>query len=617
VVVVEDENREQLPRFTPEEYAAYKQAPQWARDGFDSETEYTSHWCTTIKTWHDESEQAFSKEKQVWDICYDAYESSAMKLVGAASVLEDEVARFKIPVMKNAALDEIAALYAGPYQPVVKALSESAKQMAALANQYIGLELKLNSFDGLKFDLGLDGFITDLWVMKIYTTDEDPGPFDQPEKIVLERIDPRNCFWDPKAKRMHWPLMDFFLVQEEVDLGVARNRFKDKAALIDEALTEPDTTKSRWSSRLQTLPGQRKGSAGQERKKVHIKECWLHDDRMVFRPYIDETETGTELRVNDEGYVEGDWERAYPYGRMIVTASDKVILADCANPFWHKELPFVFCKLTPSTKLISVGKAAAILGIERKINDTETRVHSYMQAETERPMQAEVGALPTNLAWYKTTGQSRNILLLNPGKMFVRPQPVETPAFLVPYLGRLMYYRDETAGQGGLKGKLPDNMAGDAVQAIQAQTMSRQSMQVVMIAQAMREAGEKLFWTIRETYPEGISAKIYTPDGKEVDAVWDEKAIDSAFFVNVDVASNVPGGQQAAANQAVFLWDKKLVDQAYVLPTLQIDGWEQIIQRMQEKRSNDIFMQGLGRSLGLQLKEAQKGDEKSGNQRQM
>jgi hypothetical protein len=605
-VVVVMVHTDDLPKFKLEEYIEYLQAPQWAKEGCESEAEYHSEICARVKKWYDQSAEAFRQEKQTWKICYDLIENTAKNAVQSGLVTEDAIAQGRIPILKNTMLDEVAALYGGQYVPVLKAIAEPVQPLIALANQYLRIGLKLNAWESLKFDLGLDGFVCDLWVLKIYTDDEEPGPFGENERIVLDRIDPMNCYFDPEAKRLQWSAMDFFIVEESLDIGVARNRFKDAARLITKDLAEPAGTERSKSSGILTLPGTReRWASGSERARLKIKECWFHDERMQFRAYKDDTPNGEVVRVGEDGYVEGEWEKAYPNGRMVVTCADQVVLRDCGNPYWHDGLPFEFCRMTPSTKLISVGKAASILGIERRVNDIESRVHSYAQAEIERPMQADTGALVNNIAWYKTTGQSRAILIKNAGKAFVRPAPVEVPSFLIPYIGRLSNYRNEIAGQGGiLRGEIPEgaNLAAETIQSVQGLGMSRLSMQSVMISQAMRNVGEKYFWLMRETFKTGLKAKVYTPTGQEIEVEWDEKAIGNEFFVDVDIAANTPGGQQAMITNAVSLKREGIVDRPYVLQTIGIEGWEQIDQRMRQKELEDIQTQGFGRSLGVQVK---------------
>lgn len=615
-------NDDTLPKLTVPEYIAYLKAPQWVREGCNSEAEYQNKYCQFVRECYEESREAFREEKEVWQLCYERLTNTQKTAIRSASILEEAIARAMFPIMRNSMLEEIASLYAGQYAPVYKALSKESQQMISLANRYLIIELKLNDWDTLKFELGVDGFVADIWIVKIYTDDEEPGPFGEKERIIIDRINPMNCYPDPKATRWKWSQMAYFIVEQSEEIGTVRRRFQDKARLIDKNLSEPaDPNKEKWAgSQLMVLTGQKKQwQSGQERLQIQVKECWLHDDRSVFRGYEETYEdekgnTKSRVMIDDDGYVIGQWERAYPYGRMIVTAADKLILRDIKNPYWHKDLPFEFCPMGPSAngKLFTIGKAAPLLGIERKINDIETRVHSYAQSEIERPMMADAGALPTNAQWFRLGNRSRQMVILNKGYNIVRPQPVETPQFAIGYLGRLTQYKNETLGMSGiLKGEIPEGlqMSAQGMQDIQGTAQGRMNMSSVYVGGTMKRIGNKMLWLQRETYRKDLKAQVFTPEGEQITVDWNEEALGNDYFVDIDLAANQPGGQQAIINQAISLKRESLVDRPYCLSVSGIEGWETIDQRMNARREKEITAQAFARTFGINVKRAEKQDE--------
>jgi hypothetical protein len=616
------DDNDDLPKYTLEEYISYLRAPQWVLEGCASEAEYVNQYCEKVKTWYNSSRDAFRNEKEKWQVCYERLQETQKTAARAASILEDAVAAASFPIMRNSMLEEIASLYAGQYAPVFKALSKETQPMVSLANRYLLVELVLNDWDTLKFELGVDGFVADIWITKIYTDDEDPGPFGEEQRIVIDRVAPMNCYPDPKAPRWKWSNMEYFIYEESLEIGVCRNRYPDRAKLIDRHLSEPDDpNKEKWAgSQLMFLTGQkRQWQSGQERNRIQTKECWLHDERMRFRAY-EESYTDSEgnskdrVQVDDDGYVIGQWERAYPNGRMIVTAADRIILRDVANPYWHKELPFEFCPMGPQSggKLFSVGKAAAILGIERKTNDIESRVHSYAQSETERPMIVEHGALPTNAQWFNLNTRSRGMIIKNKGYEIYRPPPIETPQFLPGYLSRLGIYKNQTMGMSGiLQGEIPEGMqmSAQGIQNIQGNAQSRMNMESVYVGTAMKRIGNKFLWLMRQTYKADMSAQVFTPTGEEITVAWNADAFGTDYFTSIDIAANQPGGQQQIIQQAINLKRESLVDRPYCLSVSGIEGWEQIDQRMNKKRQDEIQAQAFARSFGVQVKKAEKDDQ--------
>lgn len=605
-------------RFTEQEYNDYLNSPQWARDGFDSEDAYETSWCNRIREWQRESEDATRSIRDVWKNCYKGMYQPIMRSATSSPTYEDNIAAYRLAIMKNECLEEVAALYANDYIPTLQSLGDQVKPLCALGNMYLQQEFKLNGWQALKFTLGVDAFITRQWIVQVNTDDDQKGPFGQPKKITINRIDPRNFFPDIKATRLDWNAMDYIIVTEETDMGVARAKFKEKAAKIVENLTEPGKpfTQRYSNSQLVVMPGMKGiNETVTDRNRLHLKMCWLHDERYEFKAETYEDESGDEkTRVDSEGFVVGSFQKAYPYGRLIVTAADKVILLDIGNPFWHREAPFVVCSQEPDMgDIIGVGKAAEMLGIERRVNDVESRVHSYAQSEIERPMQADVGALVTNSAYYKTTGMSRAIMLKNPGKNFVRPPAIETPQFIVPYLQRLMGYKDMIIGKNPMmQGQIPPNLSGEAVQSTQAYGQSRWGMQSVFISESLRKLGYQVFETIRQTYPENIGATIMLPDGSEVHTDWDSDALDGAYFMSIDIAANQPGGKQAMQQNLITLYDKGLTDDIYTLQNLGVEGWQDIIKRKRSMKQQQIYDQAAGRAAGLELKEIIKQNERPG-----
>lgn len=609
-----------IGKFTLETYLEYLKAPQWVRDGFDSETEYKSTWCNQVKNWYDQSDNASRTVRDIWTTCYKALTQPTMRSANSSPTFEDNISAYRIPILKSECLDEVAGLYANDYIPTLTPLIDQAKPMTLMGNQYLKQEFLINCWRSIKFTLGVDAFVTDMWVVKTNTSDDAPGPFGQERRVTIKRVDPRNCFPDNKAPSLEWQDMDFFIVTESMDLGVARNRFKKKAAEITMTLAEPDKTmhKRYTNSQLVTLPGMKGTSeAVTDRARVQIKECWFHDERYEFVAEKYEDVGGVEkIKIDDEGYVVGAWKKAYPHGRMIVTAGDMVILEDIANPFWHKQMPFIVMRANPDMgELLTVGKAADILGIERRVNDFECRVHSYGQSEIERPMQADVGALPTNISMYRTTGQSRAILLKTAGKTFERPAPVEVPQFVAPYLARCDGYTQRITGRPAImQGRLTEGsqIGAQGMQDTQAYGASRMGMESIFIAEAMRKLGFQVFELIRETYPKDLSAVVMLPDGTEEELDWNSDVLNSAYFMEVNLAANTPGGKQANSTFLTTLYDKGLTDDIFTLQGMGVDGWQDVIRRKRARLDEEIFEQAAGRAAGLQIKSLTKLNEKPG-----
>ncbi len=611
-------------RFTLEEYLMYLKAEPWQLDNFASELEYEAAWCQKIKQWHEASAKKHEDERKVWDICYRALREPTIKSAKASPAIEDSISAARIPLLKSECFDEVASLMANDYIPMVNAIRDEAKQQAALGNIYLSREFKINKWRTKKFSMGVDGFVTDMFVCKVSVRDDAPGPFGQKYRICIDRIDPRNYFPDPEAETLNWEDQDYAIIAQSVDIGVARSMFPLKARYITRSLAEPVKQRNRFGSGsgFVTLPGQRNGENAQERERIHLKECWLHDERYKFVAEEYEDVAGgsvKKIRVDDEGYVVGTWEKAFPYGRMIVTAHDKIILEDIPNPFWSQTAPIVAQRMSPVVggDLIGVGKAADILGLERKVNDVESRVHSYAQSEIERPMHCEVGALTNNTMYYNTTGRSRAIMLKNGGKEFARPVPTETPAFIQPYLMRLDAYVSKITGRPPImSGNIAEGaqLSNEALQNTQSFGASRYGMQSIFIAQFTCEVGKLVFDLIRETYPSKgeLTATIMLPDTTTETIEWNHAQLNGAFFMDIDLASGTPGGKQAANAALMTMFEKGLTDDVYTLQNMGVDGWQDVITRKRATKQDLVYQQSAGRAAGIQIKDVTKMNAKPG-----
>lgn len=605
-----------LPKFDLPAYIEYLKSPQWYKDDFDTESAYQSYWCGKIKDWRDQSEAAFKWEKEVWQTCFDALDMNIKKGAVSSQAFERNIAGSKIPFMANEMHVEVAALYSSDYIPTLVPLSEQVGPLVGLGNQYLRLELNLNDFAAEKFELGRDGYVTNMWILKVYVVDAD-GPFGQDKKIVIERIDPRNCFFDEKAQCLEWPYMDFFIVEQDLDIGVVRDMFKEKANLIDKHLaTTTDEPKKRYNtSQLITMPGQRPyGVSSPERLRVKLKECWLHDERLKFvAEDTFDSEGNPTAKVDEDGYVIGNWEKAYPYGRCFYTADDKVILRDMPNPYWHKELPYVFCQQAPASKTIGVGKGASVLLLDRKLNDLESRSHAFLQASIERPVIMDQGAMPSTSSYWMPNQNSRNVVFKVQGKDILgHMPPVELPQSEALVIARYQGYMQATTGQSAIaRGQVAEGaqLSAEAVQGMQGNANSVLSMQSVYISRAMKELGNKLFWVIRETYPEDkMQVQITGPDGQPKTVDWNDPSSTNDYFVDIDLAANQPGGRQAQMNQALSLYREGIVNRDYVLKTLQIPGWEQLAQQIRQEELDKIKTQAEGREIGLHINKLMKPD---------
>lgn len=619
-------------RFTIAEYEEYKQAPQWVLDDKNSEADYHQYWGNVIGDYQKQYRDAFKQITDQWNKAIDYIEMVPQKSFDVF-MPDVAIAGERIEYALCAMLELISLLYTNFPQPVYVAPSQQQDQYASALNAFLGVELKANNFNELMFEIGIDVGIASLGCVKIYVDQDQVGPFGQPGKICIDRIDPKDVYVDPKAKRLDWDHLGFIIVEQDLDLGTARKMFKEGADRINDYFlksTKDKDVDSQFGAHLTSpVPNPVENNASM-RKKVRMREAWIKDTRLKFvadielvdnRRFIYDEEEGKEIpnldydpeedesyerpKVDEEGYVVGSWVSAYPYGRCIVLAGDDEVVQDFANPYLHKRAPFAFCKGRPTIGLITTGDLTRIIKIDRKLNDILERIHRMAQNEIERPMVAETNTFPSPRSWMRMSGQASAVLVKNPGREFMRLPPTEIPQFVWEYLAVLNQAMEKmTAIAGIMKGQLAEGaqLSAEAVSSLQGMATSILKMKAELIASFMKDVGYQALWLIRDTYPEKIQIQVTQPDGTQTMVDWNDGNAASDYIVNIDSGSGLPGAEQAQSSQGLQLWRDKLIDRPAALSMMRVPGWEQMAQRIKQDELDKIESQATGRAVGLRIK---------------
>ena len=211
----------ELPKFTPEEYAEYCSQPYWRLDGHNTEEENDSYWSQEIKKMVQAYEQYAKDTKVEWNDAFRYVEEMPSKNVDAF-VPDTAIAKEKLPYALWAGVEQVATLFGNLPVPKFLSPSEPLDQYTNALEQITDIELKDNDFNSLAYDMGWDLGITSLGILKVYVDYDQPGPYGQQGKIVIQRIDPMNVAFDTKAKRLKWCDLGYFIVRDTVDLGSLR-----------------------------------------------------------------------------------------------------------------------------------------------------------------------------------------------------------------------------------------------------------------------------------------------------------------------------------------------------------------------------------------------------------
>jgi hypothetical protein len=640
-------------KFKPEEYEEYLNLEDWEKDrdevnDFKGEKEWESYWVETINAWWRQYSTEYKAITKQWD---DAV--SYVENVPANSfdifVPDVAVANERIPFALLSIMEQIANIFTNYPQPAFVSPNDAEDQYAAALNQFAQIEMKANAFNVLMFDAGVDVGICSLAVLKTYVDFDETGPYGQQGKIIINKIDPSNIAFDPTARSLNWQHLRYIIHEEYIDLGEARKQYKSSAYKIESYFQEADKNKhddGMYGFNLTSpVPNPIEGNAS-NRNKVKIQECWFKDDRQFFqaeteavdnRQFIpddnnptinkpnaeynsDKPETYTRPKLDEAGFVVGDWVPAYPHGRCVVIAGNKSVIRNFANPYWHKRAPFVFLRGRPSKRLITTGDLMNIIRIDKKLNDIYARIHIMSQQEIERPIIAEVNTFRTPRAWFRMSGQASAVIVKNPGREFGRMPPTEIPQFVFVYIQLLEKALDKCMAVAGvMQGKIAEGsqLSAEAMQSIQGMATAVLKMKAELIAEGMKELGYQLMWLIRETYPQDIKVKITLPDGQTKEVNWNDDDAANDYLVDIDSASGLAGGHQANFMQTLQMYRENLIDQPAALQALRYGNWSQIVSRMQKQKEDDIKSAAAGRAMGVEIKQMEKKDESAGRKQKL
>jgi hypothetical protein len=635
----------ELRKFTLDEYEEYLNQPIWMADSprFNSEEEQESYWVATINDWRNQSKHKFNKWKSVCRKELDALEQISENLAEAFNT-ERAVANESLPLIKAEILEQVAMLTSNYPQPTAIALQEEQNTYVAGLNVIKEMIFKMNHFDDKVKDAVYTAKFYNLAIFKTSVDDTQPGVFGQPQRICIDTIDPENCHPDPKATKWDWDHMSFVILDHYLELGKLRKMYPDRGFLVPEAVATVDYARQQeheFGDYLQSPVPKITTGVSTTRKIVRISECWFKDSRLKFEAETEtvENKPGDQEydsdmpeeylrpRLDEDGYVVGSWVPAFPNGRCIVIAGNFVVL-DIVNPFLHGEAPVVFMPMSPSHEIDIPGDAFSLAKVIRKINSIQKRIMRYAQSEIERPMLADVMALPAPRQWLALGTGSRDIIWKNASKEFARIPPTEIPQFTFPLLQWLQNITDQVMGSSSIsRGNISDGaqLSAEALNSLQSYASSRLKLQAEYIGEAMKKLGRQVCWLIRQTYDQKITCQVAEPDGTQITIDWhkdwaeyeqegERKRIEGTedYLVDIQVGTGLPAAQQQMSSMALNLFRERAIDQQALLQAMKYPDWAQIVDRMKQRRQEEIMTQAAGRAFGDNIKSIEKENQSPG-----
>lgn len=618
-------------QFTLDEYNDYKYWPDWKLDFQNvedldeiSEEDVEAYWVEVVDDWLRESREKFMPVKKQWAYAIRCFEQSIERM-GSISVAQLAPEHTDLPFLYKAILDLVALLFDTLPRPTFQSKQSTEDDFVNGLNYFANWEMDAADFDMLMYDIGLDIQLCNLGILKLTVDKSLDGPFGQEGRIQFRRVEPRFIAPDPLTPKLDWKLSRYIGVAEPYDVGDIRAMYPYAADLIKgesqystSRADLEDTDDDQTSGRVISSPANDNSlpfSPG-ERQRALLKEFWFHDQTVKFVADLEKDENGVDQpKVDEDGFVVGEWEKRFPKGRCVVVCGD-VLLANFANPHESGQPPFVFFAGRPTKSALTPGDATFLRVVERKMNSIYKKIHLMAEVNTERPTIIDSGAFDAPSRWRKTRTYADAIIQVRQGSNVGVMVPGEIPNFVSPYLQFLdAFFGDLMGIQAVQRGQLTEGaqLSAQALGDLQDQAGTRSRMKARFIEAGLKNMGQLLQWLIRETYPSDFTIQMTDPDTHQPKTVaWKNQKDGDEYPVAIQAGSSLPGAKQGAYQQALTLYREKIVDGTYVLACAQIPGAEKIDARNQQKQNEAIMTQAEGRAMGLQTKELMKPDGEPG-----
>jgi hypothetical protein len=626
-------NWDEVTKFTPDMYQLYSTAPLWEIDSptFNGWNDYRSYWCQELQRLVTTSKAVIGRWQEAGRQMSQALEES----VNSSTPVFDfnsALAAEPLPIAASQVHEKVALLASNPPIPMAFPQQENQKQYVSAINQMFGMVWEDINWDR---KTAKAHYKIQFWNSACFKWNVDmfaPGIFGQPGKITLDLIATDEIFFDPACKELDCQFMDYIIQKHTMEMGDIQHQYplsaKQVATSANQLLSDSSVSSRNDGDYIQSPVPKLARNPGRQ-QKIEVLECYIRDSRLKFEPLILDArkpEYKDRFKLDEDGYIIGEWVPRYPDGRLIIVTSD-VVLKDIPNPFPHGEFPYVFPEGDPSEKPYVVGDAAKIMAVTRKYNDISSDVHRFYKSEVPRPMQMDSGAIFDPALAQNVPNDPTYILELTPNKRFERRIASDVPTLVYNYLQNLSGFVDMASGTSAImRGTISDGsqMSVQTMERAQQFASSRLALAAKLYNTAARKLGRQLMWILRATIKEDIKVLVTMPDGKQEEIDWrsDRKVFDSGdptkirqlratqdYMITIKASTGMPGAVQQEQARASGLFNDKAIDREAYLDAIQYPGRRNIVDRMRAQELEDIQAAGIGRQLGVNLKEAVKQEQ--------
>lgn len=435
------------------------------------------------------------------------------------------------------------------------------------------------------------------------------------EEIASVSVDPQNIFIDPLARRItdarylihiarmsSWDILNMWpdaegrfkegaqMVPEPAQKGVIGTGDK-QSVHIGQAYADPSIPVGR------TVPWVRAGMQGfgsVEDDTVQVLQFWIRDPAVSTKAMLDRDGKQMTDTAGNELFVE---KRAYPGGRHIVLAGDRVI-HDGPNPFDHQQFPYVEqdCHRIPGG-FWGISAVQQLIPIQRELNKTLGQLIDNRN-------------LMGNLMWKvgSNSGIKADQIVAKPGLVVVKTPGSEVdtvdvkplPAYISGLIDHTMLALDRVSGVSDVtEGRKPTGItAGIAIESLQEAGQTRLRALVRNLENAIRNLGTQWVGLAQQFYQEAKTIRVTDPETGQFsfDLVGPEQ-LRAQWEVEVAAGSTLPRSREVRQGQAVELYQLGIFDAEELLKWIQHPGRDDLLMRLKARDQQQLLLAQQGASL--------------------
>lgn len=419
------------------------------------------------------------------------------------------------------------------------------------------------------------------------------------KEIIVKPVDPRHFVFDPHITEPSDIYRAEYVIEEEFPPLAEVKMFNPESTKDLKEYTKPKSLLS--VARDKFLRGMGAGSpfAKEREQLTAVPRCWVR--HFWLADYSTEKK---EVKVFQDGkeVTEEVLVRKYPGGRYVILAGNDVVLHDEANPYWDGLHPFDMMDW-----YVDVDTAYGVAEISA-LKNPQILYNKIIEVLIENGMLMNNGAWIADYnafdadGWKQLTNIPGQIIKKRPGTEVRRDTAAGVPTNLLQLAQYLETFIEKEPGIAELQGRKPGQVQSSmGVEALQMMAAAMIRIKARALESLLQRVGQKFISRVIQFYTTSRVLYSVGPEGsfKEYVFVRDQfhKAYSAAalkdahrdFRFRVVPGSSLSMSKTQKAMLYAELFKIGAIDDQCLLETLEVPGWEDILQRTKAKIASGLM----------------------------